>query len=280
MERRSITATILTYVAAAVVFLIVLAPFVWLVIMSISPAEALTQKPLRWWPSEVDFSNYRQLLDYTGGKGRDFLSALFNSLRVSGFATVLALVVAIPAAWVVSRVKSLGWSLNVVVLLYMLPPVALAVPLYMVLARIGMLNSVYGLAAIYLAILTPFTTWLIKSGFDALPGEIESAASMDGARLDQTLRLISIPLIAPIVSTAAIFALLLAWDEFFYALLFTAGVQAKTVTVAIAEISGGRETNYGAIAAAGVIAALPPVVIGLILQKALISGLTQGGVKG
>ncbi|AUX79357.1 carbohydrate ABC transporter permease [Sinorhizobium fredii] len=280
MERRSTLATVLTYLAANVVFLIVVAPFIWLVIMSISPAEALSQKPLRWWPSEVDFSNYHQLLDYTGGKGRDFLSALFNSIRASGAATLLALIVAVPAAWVVSRVRSMGWSLSVVVLLYMLPPVALAVPLYMVLARLGMLNSVLGLAAIYLAILAPFTTWLIKSGFDALPGEIESAASMDGARLDQMLRLISIPLIAPIISTAAIFALLLAWDEFFYALLFTSGVQAKTVTVAIAEISGGRETNYGAIAAAGVIAALPPVFIGLVLQKALISGLTQGGVKG
>jgi multiple sugar transport system permease protein len=103
---------------------------------------------------------------------------------------------------------------------------------------------------------------------------------IDGARLDQIIRLIMLPLAAPVVATTALFAFLLAWDEFFYALLFTSDQRAKTVTVAIADLAGGRIADYGLIAAAGVVAALPPVLIGLVMQRALVSGLTQGGVKG
>ncbi len=162
----------------------------------------------------------------------------------------------------------------------MLPPVALAVPLYRGLAAAGLLNTVHGLALVYLTILAPFTTWLLKSGFDSIPREIESAAMIDGARLDQIIRLIMLPLAAPVVATTALFAFLLAWDEFFYALLFTSDQRAKTLTVAIADLAGGRIADYGLIAAAGVMAALPPVLIGLVMQRALVSGLTQGGVKG
>jgi len=162
----------------------------------------------------------------------------------------------------------------------MLPPVALAVPLYMGLAALGMLNTKIGLAVVYLTVLAPFTAWLLKSGFDPIPRDLEMAAAIDGARLDQTLRIIILPLAAPVIGTAALFAYLLAWDEFFYALLFTSDHRAKTVTVAIADLAGGRVADYGLIATAGVIAALPPVIFGLIMQRALISGLTAGSVKG
>jgi multiple sugar transport system permease protein len=167
-----------------------------------------------------------------------------------------------------------------VIATYMLPPVALAVPLYMGLAHLGLLNNVFGLALVYLSLLAPFTTWLMKSGIDAIPREIEAAAMIDGASLLQTWRILTLPLAAPVVATSALFAILLAWDEFFYALLFTSDQRAKTLTVAIADLAGGRVSDYGLIATAGVLAALPPVLIGLVMQRALISGLTSGGVKG
>jgi multiple sugar transport system permease protein len=103
---------------------------------------------------------------------------------------------------------------------------------------------------------------------------------MDGANLWQIMRNVTLPLAAPGLTTAGLFAFLLAWDEFFYALLFTSDQRAKTLTVAIADLAGGRIADYGLIAAAGIVAALPPVIIGFGLQKALISGLTTGGVKG
>lgn len=281
MERKSFLFSFFIHACALLLAVIILAPVAWLFIMSISPAADLTAKPLVWWPQTVDFSRYGILLSSVeNSAGAAFVASLVNSILVAGMATIAALVLAIPAAWAVSRTPSVGWSLYMVIATYMLPPVALAVPLYFGLAHLGLLNSVFGLALVYLTILAPFTTWLMKSGFDAIPKEIEAAAMMDGAGLFATLRIITLPLAAPVMATSALFAFLLAWDEFFYALLFTSDLRAKTLTVAIADLAGGRVFDYGLIATAGVLAALPPVVIGLVMQRALISGLTSGGVKG
>lgn len=281
MERRNPLFTAFIYVSALLLAAIILAPILWLFIMSISPAADLAAKPLRWWPQTADFSRYGILLStIENSTGAAFVSALENSVLVAGMATVAAILLAIPAGWAVSRTPSVGWSLSMVIATYMLPPVALAVPLYMGLAHFGLLNNVFGLALVYLTILAPFTTWLMKSGFDSIPREIEAAAMIDGAGLFQTLRIITLPLAMPVVATSALFAFLLGWDEFFYALLFTSDQRAKTLTVAIADLAGGRITDYGLIATAGVIAALPPVLFGAVLQRALISGLTSGGVKG
>ena len=281
MERQSLLAKILIHLAALVLAVVILGPVLWLFVMSISPGADLSARPLHWWPGEVDWSRYAVLLSRVeNSAGAAVTASLANSMMVAGMATVAAILVAVPAGWAVSRTPSIGWSLNAVIATYMLPPVALAVPLYMLLAKFGMLNSVFTLALVYLTILAPFTTWLMKSGFDGIPKEIEAAAMIDGASLWQTLRIITLPLSLPTIATAVLFAFLLAWDEFFYALLFTSDLRAKTLTVAIADITGGRVTDYGMIAAAGVIAALPPVLIGLLMQRALISGLTNGGVKG
>ncbi|NNU59971.1 MULTISPECIES: carbohydrate ABC transporter permease [Ochrobactrum] len=281
MERRSPIATFFVYLAALSLAVIILAPLFWLFVMSISPMADLSVRPLKWWPTTADFSRYQTLLSTVpNSAGAAFVASMYNSLRVAGMATLVAILVAIPAGWAVSRTSRIGWSLTLVIGTYMLPPVALAVPLYMVLAKLGLLNSVFGLALVYLTILAPFTTWLMKSGFDGIPQEIEQAAMIDGASLFQTLRIITLPLALPIVATSALFAFLLGWDEFFYALLFTSDQRARTLTVAIADLAGGRVSDYGLIATAGVLAALPPVIVGLLMQRALISGLTSGGVKG
>ncbi|WP_377291958.1 carbohydrate ABC transporter permease [Rhizobium sp. SG2393] len=281
MERRSPAFSVFIHLCALLLMLVILAPLAWLFVMSIAPAPDLVAKPLRWWPSAVDFSRYATLLSTVeNSAGAAFTASLGNSLTVAGLATVAAILIAIPAGWAVSRTPSVRWSLTLVIGTYMLPPVALAVPLYMALAALGMLNSVFGLALVYLTILAPFTTWLMKSGFDGVPRELELAAMIDGASLFQTLRIVTLPLALPVIGTSALFAFLLAWDEFFYALLFTSDQRAKTLPVAIADLAGGRVSDYGLIAAAGVLAALPPVLVGLVMQRALISGLTNGGVKG
>ncbi|MCV9907674.1 carbohydrate ABC transporter permease [Brucella sp. HL-2] len=281
MEHRSRMFSFFIYVSAILLAVIILAPVLWLFIMSISPPADLVTKPLRWWPQDPDLSRYTLLLSTTpNSAGAAFAASLLNSIIVASISAVVAIFLAVPAGFAASRTPSIGWSLYMVIATYMLPPVALAVPLYMGLAYFGMLNNVFGLALVYLSILAPFTTWLMKSGFDSIPAEIEAAAMLDGANLFQTLRIITLPLAMPVIATSVLFAFLLAWDEFFYALLFTSDQRAKTLTVAIADLAGGRVSDYGLIATAGVLAALPPVLIGLVMQRALISGLTNGGVKG
>jgi multiple sugar transport system permease protein len=281
MERRSLSFSIFIYASALVLGIFVLAPIVWLLIMSVSDTNDLTTLPLRWIPQKLDFHRYGEIVSLAeNGVGVAFLSALKNSLAVATIASLGGLAVAIPAAWSVSRAQGrLNFSLYVVVATYMLPPVALVVPMYFALSAMGALNSVFSLAIVYLSILAPFTTWLLKSNFDHVPAEIEQAAMIDGARLDQILRRITLPLATPALTTAGLFAFLLAWDEFFYALLFTAK-DSKTLPVFIADLAGGRVADYGLIATAGVMASLPPVLIGFFLQKSLVSGLTAGGVKG
>jgi multiple sugar transport system permease protein len=281
MERQSPAFTIFIYVSATVLAALILAPMAWLFIMSISSTADLTTKPLHWLPAETDLSRYQLLLTVAENTvGQAFLGAMGNSVFVAGLATILAVLIAIPAAWAVSRTPKIEWSLYAVVATYMLPPVALCVPFYGGLAYLGLLNSKLGLTLIYLTILAPFTTWILKSSFDSIPRDYENAAMIDGARLDQIFRIVFLPLAAPAIATSTLFAFLLAWDEFFYALLFTSDLRAKTLTVAIADLAGGRISDYGLIATAGVLAALPPVLIGLFLQRAIVSGLTSGGLKG
>ncbi|WP_414676708.1 carbohydrate ABC transporter permease [Mesorhizobium sp.] len=279
--RRSLTATILVYVAVAVFVVSILAPVAWLFIMSISDANDLTTIPLRWIPEQPDFSRYARLFSLEeGSAGLAFLSALRNSVVVALSATAIALAAGIPAAYSFSRFPGRMPLLYAVIVTYMMPPVALILPLYKVFSTLGLLNNVTSLIIVYCTILLPFVTWLMKSGFDSVPVEIEQAASIDGANLFQILTRITLPVAAASTGAAALFALLLAWDEFFYALLYTSDTRAKTLPVAIADFAAGRATDYGLISAVGLLAALPPVLIGFFLQKSLLSGLSAGSVKG
>ena len=279
--RRSAFATFLVYLAVAVLVVSILAPVFWLFVMSISGANDLTSIPLHWLPKDPDFSRYLRLFSLTdGSSGREFLSALRNSLAVSLIATAIALLAGIPAAYSFSRFPGRMALLYTVIVTYMMPPVALILPLYKVFSALGLLNSIVALVIVYCTMLLPFVTWLMKSGFDAVPVEIEQAAEIDGASLLQILRHITLPVSAAAAGAAALFALLLAWDEFFYALLYTSDMRAKTLPVAIADFAAGRATDYGLISAVGLLAALPPVLIGFFLQKSLLAGLSAGSVKG
>ena len=266
-----------------VVFLIsTLLPVVWMFIISVSPPADLTAKPLRFIPSHFDWSNYAALFTWAeNSAGLAFLKALRNSLIIAGLSTAISLCAAIPAAWMFSRSKGRYDSLLYAVLAtYMTPAVALLLPLYFMLSTLGLLNSVTGLVIVYCSVLTPFVTWFAKSAIDAVPQEIESAAQIDGASFFQLIMFITLPLARAGIATAALFAILLSWDEFFYALLFTSNTDAKTLTVTIADFAGGKTTNFGLIAAAGLLTAIPPVLIAVLLQRSLVSGLTSGGVKG
>ena len=268
--------------AIALFLVSTLLPVVWMFIISVSPPADLTAKPLRLIPSHFDWTNYAVLFSWAeNSAGLAFLKAFRNSTIIALLSTVISLCAAIPAAWIFSRSKGRYDALLYAVLAtYMTPAVALLLPLYFMLSTFGLLNSVTGLVIVYCSVLTPFVTWFAKSAIDAVPSEIESAAQIDGASYLQLILFITLPLARAGIATAALFAILLSWDEFFYALLFTSNADAKTLTVTIADFAGGKATNFGLIAAAGLLTAIPPVLIAVLLQRSLVSGLTSGGVKG
>lgn len=281
--RRGRLQTVIVYAGAAVFVLSVLLPVLWLVIMSVSSNNDLTAIPLHWLPDRIDFSRYATILRLTPhSPGETFLFGFRNSLGAALGATAVSLLAGIPAAYSLSRFGQRGRSglLYLAVATYLLPPVAIVLPVYLTLGALHLLNTVTGLVIVYSTILLPFMTWLLKSNFDAVPIEIEQAAAMDGARLWRTMWHVTLPLARAGIATSILFALLMAWDEFFYALILTSNAQSKTLTVAIADFASGRTTDYALISAAGLLAALPPVVIAVFLQQSLVQGLAAGGVKG
>ncbi len=282
MTWRRLLPQLLTYLAVAVLVVVTLAPLLWLFIMSISSTTDLTSLPLHWLPRQADFSRYARLLTLEAhSAGEEFVYALRNSLGASFSATAVALLAGIPAAYSFSRFPGRRIGLLYAVLgTYMMPPVALILPLYMIFAALGLLNSVPALTIVYCTILLPFVTWLLKANFDTVPIEIEEAARIDGVGFFGVLRHVTLPIAKAGLGTATLFAVLLAWDEFFYALLYTNDLRAKTLPVAIADFAAGRATDYGLISAAGILTALPALAIAFFLQRSLIAGLAAGGVKG
>jgi len=281
MTHRKSLHTIFLYAAVLLFMVLTLAPLFWLFVMSVSDPVALTSKPLQWWPEHLDFSRYEKLLSYKeGGVSEKFLRALQNSLYVSVAATTISMAAAIPAAYSFSRYAGRQGVLYGTVALYMLPSVAFVLPMYLILSSLGMLNNASSLIIVYCTILLPFTTWMLKNNFDQVPLEIEQAACIDGASLLDVIGRITLPLALPALGATALFAFLMAWDEFFYALLYTNDIRAKTLPVTIADFAAGRATDYGLISAVGILASIPPVMIGLLLQRTLVSGLTAGGTKG
>jgi len=271
----------LRYGAALLVALSILAPMGWLFLMSVSSASNLSRVPLEWLPRQWDFSRYQGLISLAPGQpGAIFLHALGNSLLVASVATAISLLLAIPAAFSFSRYSGRDAWLSGALAIYMVPPVAFVLPLYFLLQQLGLLNTRPGLVMVYCSLILPFLTWMLKNQFDALPRDIEQAARLDGLRFWQVLLRITLPLAKPVVGAAALFGWLLAWDEFFYALLFTSNLSAQTLPVAIAGFTAGRATDDGLIAAIGILASVPPLFIAIWLQKTLVSGLTSGGSKG
>jgi len=272
---------LLLYLAALLVAVSILGPMLWLFLMSVSANTDLTRVPLEWLPRQWDFSRYVRLVSLTPGQpGELFLHALGNSILVACGATFISLLLAIPAAFSFSHYPGRdGWLLGSLAI-YMVPPVAFVLPLYFVLQQLSLLNTHLGLVLVYCSLILPFLTWMLKNQFDALPQDIEQAARLDGLRVWQVLLRITLPLAQPVLAAAALFGWLLAWDEFFYALLFTNNISAQTLPVTIAGFTAGRATDDGLIAAVGILASVPPLFIAIWLQKSLVSGLTSGGSKG
>jgi multiple sugar transport system permease protein len=205
-----------------------------------------------------------------------------NSLVVATATTLVSLFVGTLGGYAFARLRFRlrRTSLFAFLAIYMLPPIALVIPLYLALAALGLLDTKTGLVVTYCSIVTPFCLWTMSNYFLSMPPDLEEAARVDGCtRLGALVRVI-LPLARPGVLTTAMFGFLLAWDEFLYALIFTSTTDAKTIPVAIAEFTGKFSSDFGLIAAGGVLASLPPLLLALMFQRYIVGGLTSGAVKG
>jgi multiple sugar transport system permease protein len=270
------------HLAALVVAALILLPFAYMVSASVSPQANLIRRPPRWIPDHLDWSRYHEIFAGSGGAGETFRAAMLNSTIVAVSTVTISIVVGILGAYAFARLEFRGRRTTLMIFLatYMLPQIALLIPMYLILNSVGLLDSKLGLVVVDCSLIIPFTLWILSNYFLTVPVDLEDAARIDGCSRVGALFRIILPSAKPGIFAAIMFAFLLAWDEFMYALVFTSSNTSKTLPVAISEFAGRYTTDFGLVAAGGILAALPPVCVAIIFQRYVVSGMAAGAVKG
>jgi multiple sugar transport system permease protein len=263
--------------ALAVVALVFLIPQLWLVSLSLKDKGGVYAYPPQWLPDRPSIANYVFALT-----GTQVPWYLWNSLKVAALATLLTLAAGIPAGFVLSRERFPGRGATLAVLLavQMLSPVVLLLPLYSLVERIHLLDTHLGLVLTYAAIQVPFTVWVLKNFFDAVPPSLFEAARLDGASRARTAWSIALPLIAPGLAAATIFNLAAYWSEFALALVLLDSQSRFTIPIGVFSLQSAYETEWQLVAAASFIGLVPMMAAFIVLQRYFIAGLTAGAVKG
>lgn len=265
------------YALVAVIVIVAVFPFYYAILTSFKTGTALFE--VNYVPTSISLANYTNVL------GNDsFLRNLGNSLMVASCVVALSLFLAVTAAYALARVRFKGRSLLLLTILSvsMFPQIAVLAGLFELIRWAGVFNTPLALIFSYMIFTLPFTVWVLTTFMRDLPVEIEEAAIVDGASPWVIITQVFMPLMWPALVTTGLLAFIAAWNEFLFALTFTSSNEQRTVPVAIALLSGSSqfEIPWGTIMAASVIVTVPLVILVLIFQRRIISGLTAGGVKG
>lgn len=265
------------YLLVALIVIISVFPFYYAVTTSLQTGTALFE--IHYWPEKLSLANYYAVMNIA-----NFPRNIFNSLLVAGITVLLSLILSVLAAYALSRIKFRGRSLILMVILSisMFPQIAVLAGLFEMIRFFGLYNRIAGLVFSYMIFTLPFTVWILTSFMRELPIEIEEAAIIDGAGRWVIITRIFLPLMWPAMVTTGLLAFIAAWNEFLFALTFTSSSDMRTIPVAIALLTGasGHEVPWGNIMAASTLVTLPLIILVLIFQRKIISGLTTGGVKG
>jgi multiple sugar transport system permease protein len=260
-------------------------PILWLFSASLSNQIELYAVPPHWIPQHPTLQNYLDIIFpnlAVSSVPRTFAIALMNSFKIASAVTFICLVIGSLAAYALVRIPfKYNRAIQVSILgTRMIPEVSLIIPLFIIASSLQLINKPIVLIISYMSFALPYAIWMMAAFFQTVPIELEEAARLDGCtRLGILLRVV-MPVSLPGLTSTAMFVFLVAWDEFFYALIFTSTLAAKTAPVAIAEFVGRYTVNINGMMAGGILAALPPVILGLIFQRYIVSGMTAGAVKG
>ena len=270
------------YLAAAVcvaVITVMLMPLLLSFLASIKPSAEARMSPPSYLPSTLSLENYLKVFDYQAG----MWTYVSNSLTVACLTIVICLALAVPAGYGLARFRMWGKEIWFIILLapLMIPYQALLTPLYLSFSKMGLANSHFGLALVHAILQLPFSIYLMRNSFEAIPRELEEAAKVDGAMSFQILVRIFLPLVIPGIVTVALFAFIASWNEFLSALIFMNNEQSFTVPIMLVSVRAGRQgaVDWGALQAGVVISILPCILIYLLLQKYYVSGFLNGAVK-
>jgi multiple sugar transport system permease protein len=290
------------FVASVVFLAYVLAPIAWLVSSSFQSEAEITSKPPHWIPHhpttenfeaifgagsrEVTYETRRQGDTATGGyipsTAKNLLPSMWNSFVVAIAVVVLNLVVSVPAAYALAKIRFVGRQGSIYLMLTtrVIPDIALVVPFFLFIRKLGLLDSLTSLVITYLAITVPFSIFILVSYFESLPDELDKAARVDGCTRFQTLVRVFLPLALPSLVAVILFTFLTSWNEFLLALMFTQTPASQTMPIVVASFTSDFTISFSFINAAGVLAIVPPVILAILFERYIVSGLTAGAVKG
>lgn len=251
-------------------------PIYWMLVASFTPEARLFEAP-SLVPTVLSLDHYRALFET-----RNFLVPIRNSVVVAGLTTLMVIPVAALSAYTIARLHLPGKRLLLALVLAvsMFPQISIVAPLYLVLRELGLLDTYPGLVLPYLTFSMPLAIWLLTGFFRNFPRDLEEAAMLDGASRLRVVREIVLPLAAPGLASTAILTFLYCWNEFLFALSFTLGPDRYTVPVAIALFRGRYQVPWGEVLAGALVATIPVVVLVLVFQRHIVSGLTAGATKG
>jgi multiple sugar transport system permease protein len=267
-------------VAGVLIIVYALFPIAWILSLSFkAPADIANGQFL---PTVFTWENYSQIL--TGDAAALFLPALRNSFGICLIATFLACILSMFAAYAIARLEFRGKKLilSTALAVAIFPVISIVTPLFNLWRLIGLYDTWPGLIIPYLSLTLPLSIWTMSAFFREIPWEMEQAAQVDGATSWQAFRKVIVPLAAPGVFTTAILAFFLAWNDFVYGISLTSTSAARPVPAALGLFSGASqfEDPTGATAAAAVVVTIPVIILVLIFQRRIVSGLTNGAVKG
>ena len=282
MNRPSLQRQICTHAFLILTTIAVLYPVLWVLKMALTPGQAFSLDP-NPIPSSVTLDHFAAVVGTRDGTGGWlFGRQMANSLLVAGVTSSIGIGLATTAGYAMSRWNFPGRDagLRIFLITQMFPGVVMAIPLYILLDEMALLDSLLGLSLVYATTAIPFCTWNMKGFFDTIPVELEEAARMDGADRWTTFRHIILPLARPALVVTGLFSFMTAWNEFILAATFMNDEQSFTLPVVLQSYVGDYGTEWGHFAAGSVIVSVPVMLLFFALQKHLVAGLTAGSVKG
>jgi multiple sugar transport system permease protein len=262
-----------------------LVPFYYMLLLSVRPIESLLLEPGRLLPrfDELTFTTYREVLTSVEDGGQGFLRFLLNSALVAVAAMVIALVVAIPGAYAVSRLPFFGRRQVSALFLaaYLFPAIVLAIPLFVLFTKLHLRGSLTGLVLVYVAQTVPVAIYMLRNYFESLPEGVEEAGMIDGLGRLGVVRRITLPLALPSIMATGLFVFMIAWNEFLFALLFLVENRDRwTVSLGLSQLSGTVEIPTTVLMAGSVVITLPVIVLFMATERLLTEGLASGAEKG
>lgn len=276
---------ILRWVVIAFLVLITLFPFWYMLMMSFTPIQELQLNPGRLFPAldTLTTSTYVDVLRSREDGGQGFARFMLNSFIAASVTTLVTLLLVIPAAYAVSRLRFPGRKQlsALFLLIYMFPAIILAIPLFVAFSAMGIRESLVGLVIVYIALTIPVSIYMLRQYFDTIPPSIDEAAIMDGATRLQIMTRITVPLARPTIISTGLYIFMIAWNEFLFALLFlVAAPNLWTVSLGLSQLADGIEISKTVLMAGSVLLTIPVIVIYAVAERGLTEGLTAGADKG